>query len=363
MTLVVGLTEQPPFVLVVEEPETNLHPAAQRALLGLFQSWALERLIVVATHSTVMLDWSPGGDRLWLVKRSEGVSDVAAVDIEPMSVFTSLGVRLSDVLSAERVLVVEGPTDEDLLSIWFPALLRDPRVAVVNGGGGDNARHAPLLAAWLQQADKLRRRILYVRDRDELPASVIERLSSSGAVYILNRRELENYLLDARALAVVLGTIIADDMVTPTPSTVRQVMEEAAEGLRRAIVVNRVVRQLPLVQLVDHPLRQRLAREGADLGQVTTALLERMPDEQDLRRQIGEWWQQAQDEVSRHHGDDLLRIAPGADLLDAVFMRFAGRRFKKREHGMAVAKEMHEPPSDLREILDAFVSADIETSC
>jgi predicted ATPase len=53
MTIVVGLTESAPVTLVIEEPETNLHPAAQRALLGLLQGWAADRLIVAATHSAV----------------------------------------------------------------------------------------------------------------------------------------------------------------------------------------------------------------------------------------------------------------------------------------------------------------------
>ena len=46
MTLVVGLMEAPPFTLIVEEPETNLHPAGQRALLGHFQRWAEDRQIM-----------------------------------------------------------------------------------------------------------------------------------------------------------------------------------------------------------------------------------------------------------------------------------------------------------------------------
>jgi predicted ATPase len=34
MTIVVGVTQSPPSVIVIEEPETNLHPGGQRALLG-----------------------------------------------------------------------------------------------------------------------------------------------------------------------------------------------------------------------------------------------------------------------------------------------------------------------------------------
>src|SRR6185437_15644633 len=130
MTLVVGLMEAPPFTLVVEEPETNLHPAGQRALLGHLQVWAEDRQIIAATHSPVMLNWSPGGDRLWHVTRSDNDSQVAMVDADPLPLLSSLGVQLSDVLSADRVLVLEGPSDQDVLVVWFPEVLRSPRVAV-----------------------------------------------------------------------------------------------------------------------------------------------------------------------------------------------------------------------------------------
>ena len=62
--------------------------------------------------------------------------------------------------------MVEGPSDEGVLSIWFPEVLRDPRVAVLHGNGGHNARHADQLAAWLAGTDRVGlRRVLYLRDR------------------------------------------------------------------------------------------------------------------------------------------------------------------------------------------------------
>jgi predicted ATP-dependent endonuclease of OLD family len=201
MTLTVGLMEAPPFTLVIEEPETNLHPAAQRALLGLLQAWAADRQGIIATHSPVMLDWSPGGDRLWLVTRNQETSHVDPVGEDPLPVLRSLGVRLSDVLSADRILVVEGPSDEEILAAWFPGLLRNPRVAVIRGGGGDYASHANQLASWLAGIDRAGlRSVLYLRDRDELSAATLERLTASPAVYVLERRELENYLLEPTPL-------------------------------------------------------------------------------------------------------------------------------------------------------------------
>jgi hypothetical protein len=96
-----------------------------------------------------MLDWAPGGEKLWLIAREHGTSDANPVDENRLALLHSLGVHPSDILSAERVIIVEGPSDEDILGVWFPDLLRNPRIAVLQGEGGDNARHASRFAEWL----------------------------------------------------------------------------------------------------------------------------------------------------------------------------------------------------------------------
>lgn len=301
-----------------------------------------------------MLDWSTD-DRLWLVTREQGVSRLALVDTEPLVVLNSLGVRLSDVLSADRILIIEGPSDEEVLATWFPGVLRNPRVSVIHGTGGDDARLASLLTTWLDRADQLKRRVLYLRDRDELPVDVLDRLGSSNVVHVLAQRELENYLLDADALAVVLGELVPDGVARPKPAEVTAAINTAAEALRPAIVVNRVARQLPNVRLMEHKLRRQLARDHVDLATFTAAVLERLPDAQGLGQRISDWWQEARDDVMKQSGDDLLKIAPGADILERVFMHFVSQHFKKRDHGRAIAREMSQPPVELKRVLDEFL--------
>jgi hypothetical protein len=149
-----------------------------------------------------MLDWAPGGEKLWLIAREHGTSDANPVDENRLALLHSLGVHPSDILSAERVIIVEGPSDEDILGVWFPDLLRNPRIAVLQGEGGDNARHASRFAEWLAGTDRLGLgKVLYIRDRDELAPSIVEKLAKSPTVHILARRELENYLLNIEALA------------------------------------------------------------------------------------------------------------------------------------------------------------------
>jgi len=357
MTLVVGLMEAPPFTLVVEEPETNLHPSGQRALLGHLQRWAEDRQIIAATHSPVMLNWSPGGDRLWHVTRSEDDSHVAMVNADPLPLLEALGVHLADILSADRVLVLEGPSDQDVLVVWFPEVLRSPRVAVLYGEGGDNARHADQLAEWLAGTDRAGlKRVLYLRDRDELSTAALRKLSSSPTVYLLERRELENYLLAPEGIVTALGSMELQDNNPPTTEEVVAVMNYAAESLRRKIVVNRVCRQIgPSQPLVGHKLRQELANAGADMEQITASVLSRMMTADDLRTQINELWTEAERDVARHQGEQLLAIAPGEEILDAIFLRFASRSYDKRRDGSALANSTP-PPAEIDRILTEFMA-------
>jgi len=357
MTLVVGLTEKAPFTLVIEEPETNLHHAAQRALLGLLKDWGTDRQIIAATHSPVLLDWSPGGERLWHVIREPGGARVVPVRDDPSDLLASLGVRLSDVLSATRVLVLEGSSDEDILGTWFPEVLRSPTLAVLHGGGGDNARHADRFAEWLTGVDKIGlRRVLYLRDRDEISPSVLKKLKALTSVGVLKRRELENYLLDPAAVAAVLGSLVVDGSMAPTEAEVAVAMSEAAEGLRRKIIINRVCRQVqPSQPLMEHRLRQRLANQDANQEVVTAAVLERLMTQGQLREQVSAAWETAEADVASHSGSALLAIAPGEEILKALFTRFAGRGYNKRDDGVAIAKAMSAPPEEIRELLNAFM--------
>ncbi len=192
-----------------------------------------------------MLDWSPGGERLWHVIKEPDHSVVRPVDADPAGLLAALGVRLSDVLSATRVLVLEGPSDEDVLEAWFPDILRSPAVAVLHGGGGDNARHADRLAEWLARVDKIGlRRVLYLRDRDELSPRALKTLRASRTVGLLQRRELENYLLDPEAVSVALAPLVREGQAPPSGEDVAQLVGQTAEGLRRKIVVNRVCNQI-----------------------------------------------------------------------------------------------------------------------
>jgi len=351
MTIVLGLTHPAPSVVLMEEPETNLHAGAQRALLGLLQEWAVDRLFVVSTHSQVLLDRAPTAGSLLLVQRERGVSTVTPLTRESSEALAALGVRLSDVLSADRLLLVEGPSDGDVLQAWFPDLLRCSHVEIIEGNGGDNARFAELLERWIQAADRLPgRRVLYLRDRDELPKWLLDKLETSSRVHVLRRRELENYLLDPDAIAKVLGA-----RGRPVdPGEISVALREAADSLRPLVVLKRVAWERASIRLVDRDLIRKLVREGPDLARLRAAMAERMPGPE-LLEQIAERWAAVEAEIVGEWDEHWMELAPGEEILDSLWRTYAAAGYDKDKDGLAIAQAMAVPPEELRIQLGRFL--------
>lgn len=108
-----------PAILLLEEPEVGLHPAAQRrvarSLRSLRTRFGLQALIV--THSATIIDAAdPSGIRL--------VQPVPEADprvLEPaglQEIAEAIGARPSDVLLGSGFVVVEGKSDAEILGAW-----------------------------------------------------------------------------------------------------------------------------------------------------------------------------------------------------------------------------------------------------
>lgn len=352
MTLVAGLTEDAQTV-VLEEPETGLHPSAQRALLSLLQEWSGSgRVFALSTHSSVMLDW---GSSAVLAVAKQGVSSVVeVVKDDPADLLRDLGIRFSDYLSAHRILLLEGPSDEQMMNTWFPALVRNPALVIIPGEGGDDARRVDLMATWLDRADALGgRRVLFVRDRDELSADQLKRLENSDQVFVLPCREIENFLLDFEAVASTLATIFGVLVTAPQVEAQAKVL---AESLKEEIVMKRVCWALGAHRHVDHRLRGKLAKQKADKAQLTKTVVERLPKRNEIENQIDSLWVANAEDVDSRWDRDWLALVPGSDLLDLLWHHFAGRRYNKTEHGLLIAQHMRTPPAALSEVLDNFMA-------
>lgn len=113
-------------IFCLEEPENNLHPALLRRLLDFL---ALKRQmagfsIVMTTHSPICIDWasSKADCALLHVLREDGENTICrnVLNYESrIGILTDLDVRGSDILQANGIVWVEGPSDRIYLRKWI----------------------------------------------------------------------------------------------------------------------------------------------------------------------------------------------------------------------------------------------------
>ena len=310
---------------------------------------------MLSTHSSVFLNRAAGTSSVFLVERAQGASTVRELTGGPSEALTALGVQLSDVLSADRLLVVEGDSDREILTVWFPDLLGNPRVEVAIGRGGDNARFAGIARDLLQAVDRQKsRRLLYLRDRDELSSTALDHLEADPAVYVLQRRELENYLLqDASAIAAALvdrGVVDADEV---NSGRVQEVLREGADRLKPTIVLKRIAGELASRRLVDRKLVAELIQQGPSLDRFHAAIADRLPSE-GLLDDLTKEWVAAEEDLAATWEERWQELAPGSDVL-AYLWRTYGRSYDKLQDGLATARRM-QAPTELTDILHRFLT-------
>jgi len=355
LTLVVGIAQPQARTVIIEEPETALEAGAQRSLLALLQQWSEDRLFIVSTHSTAMMDWSaPSSGRLFHVRRVNGRSKITRVREDFRQLLDDLDVRLSDVMSAETILIVEGSSDRDILGGFFPQLVQDPRIAVIPGGGADQARLAHIFDDWLSQADKLgNRRIRFLRDRDELTPELLSSLEKQGLVIVLPCREIENYLLNATAIRSAMARE-SDEI--PDATELELAIREAADKLVDVTILGLVIQQLPAFGLKSNELRSSLANVQDKLDSLLNMVLGALPGRDELEQEIRELWASSTNEVQERWESDWRTLVPGSRVLNALYQQFLSREYRKTSDGPTIARTFRDPPRELADLLRPLIS-------
>lgn len=359
LMLVVGQTTAS-SILAIEEPETNLHAGAQRELSAHINAWASRYPVVIATHSPVLLD-AVEVSRLYEVRRDgarSSVSEVAGVDDRSLGILESLGVRHGDILSSERLLLVEGEqTDRVVLQAWFPELRRRGLVAIVPTRGGDAVWYLDMVREIVERADRLPRPMLFLRDRDELPPSALQRLGALPHVHVLQRRELENYLLMPDAIVAVLRERIRDDSA-PEPEDIARSLRSIADSLKYRVVLSRLLQNaasLRTVRPVERRDREQLYASPEPVAEIARLVEGKLLGAVGHIAELTEEFRREEAEVNQEWDERWQDLVPGADLLTGLFSHY-GVRFQKARDGQALAYAMGQPPDELVDVVTALMA-------
>lgn len=236
--LYVLISSEEPRTIIIDEPQSFLHPGAVRKLIDILKEYKQHQFII-ATHSpTIITAASP--QTISVIKQLGPESVAETIDVaetnQLRSYLAEIGARLADVFGADNVLWVEGKTEE----ICFPMIveqvagrtLMGTAIIGVQHTGDLEGKHAERVFDIYERLTHgrglLPPAIGFIFDKEGRTDRQQEdlRRKSNNKVHFTRRRLYENYLLNVSAITAILNEQDHERVTPLTESEVRQWLED-----------------------------------------------------------------------------------------------------------------------------------------
>jgi predicted ATPase len=224
--LYIVTTSDHPRIIMIDEPQSFLHPGAVRKLIDILRLGDHQKhQFIVTTHSPEVVTASDPCVIL-LLRKQKAQTEITKVNANQTqdlrNVLSEVGTRLSDVFGADHILWVEGRTEERCFPLIVEKILKQRLLGtkilgVLNTGdfeaGNNNIERIARIYGRLSQGGSLLpsaigfffdRETKTKTQRDDI-SRIIQQAGSQ--IRFTGRRMYENYLLNPHAIAAVMSAI------------------------------------------------------------------------------------------------------------------------------------------------------------
>lgn len=241
----IAMEANSPQILLIDEPQSFLHPGALRKLIDVLKyEQRHNHQYIVSTHSPQLISDTASAS-LYLITKRDSASRVERLSPGEADhkklLLTDLGIQMSDVLTAERILWVEGPTEASAFPLIIGAsdLFGDTSISMIGASilplsaTGDPEGRNMDAAATIYEAvtagiSFVPPALAFIIDSELRTEEQKERVERTfhHRVYWLKRRMYENYLLHPEALSKPMLDFPDTPQTDATPEAIQQRLQE-----------------------------------------------------------------------------------------------------------------------------------------
>ncbi len=249
-------------LLVIDEPDIYLHADLQRQLVALLRDLGPD--ILIATHSTEIISETEPSSLLTIDKKKRSaarVKDVSQVKRVFFALGSNLNPTLTQITKTRRVIFVEG-LDFDILArfartMLFDRLANRTDFALVKLDGFNPKRMEDLAAGIeLTIGSKTTRAVVLDRDyrsTEEVHQITNELKKHASLIYIHKCKEIENYLLNPKALTKAISSRLNERVrrtgcELPDCPDVPALLDEITNSLKSEVLSQLVARHLDMAK-------------------------------------------------------------------------------------------------------------------
>jgi hypothetical protein len=238
----VVLTARSPQVIAIDEPNAFLHPRALRELLAILEAEGKQHQFILTAHSPDVLT-AVNARSISLLDFDGVATQVLQVGQKELHVLrgglAELGIRMTDLHAKDRVLWVEGQTEELVMPSLLrwgcsevaagTSVLRVERTGTFSKKGIDPSEVAKIYERLSESSAMVPPMVCILLDGEKLSASQRHEIedSSQGKLRFLDRRMLENYLLHSKALEAAFREL---GMPTALASIEKELIKQIGDG-------------------------------------------------------------------------------------------------------------------------------------